>query len=79
MKIAMIGDLHGNYIATQALEQALLIELEKKAEEYEYLLAESEVLQDELMQEIAADVTDAGRGTKTKALTYQAILEKKIR
>lgn len=32
-----------------------------------------------LMQEIAADVTDAGRGTKTKALTYQAILEKKIR
>ena len=32
----------------------LLIELEKKAEEYEYLLAESEVLQDELMQEIAA-------------------------
>lgn len=32
-----------------------------------------------LMQEIGADVTDAGRATKTKALTYQAILEKKIR
>ena len=32
----------------------LLHELEKKAEEYELLMAESEVLQDELMQEIAA-------------------------
>ena len=32
----------------------LLYELEKKAEEYELLMAESEVLQDELMQEIAA-------------------------
>ncbi len=32
----------------------LLRELEKEAEEYEILIAESEVLQDELMQEIAA-------------------------
>ena len=33
---------------------ALLVELEKKAEEFQILLAESEVLQEELMQEIAA-------------------------
>ena len=33
---------------------ALLVELEKKAMEFEYLLAESEVLQDDLMLEIAA-------------------------
>lgn len=32
----------------------LLVELEKKAEEFQILLAESEVLQEELMQEIAA-------------------------
>ena len=32
----------------------LLYELEKKAEEYELLMAESEILQEELMQEIAA-------------------------
>lgn len=32
-----------------------------------------------LMQEISADVTAAGMGTKTRALTYQSIIEKKIR
>ncbi len=37
----------------RAESDELLHELEKKAEEYELLLAESEILQDELMQEIA--------------------------
>ena len=38
----------------RAESDELLHELEKKAEEFELLLAQSEVLQDELMQEIAA-------------------------
>ena len=38
----------------RAESDELLHELEKKAEEYELLLAQSEVLQDDLMQEIAA-------------------------
>ena len=37
---------------------ALLYELEQKAEEFEILLAESEILQEELMQEIAAKEKD---------------------
>ena len=36
----------------------LLVELEKKSDEFEVLLAESEVLQEELMQEIAAKEKD---------------------
>ncbi len=45
-------------IQKRAQSDALLVELEHKAEEFEILLAESEVLQEELMQEIAQKETE---------------------
>ena len=42
----------------RAESDELLRDLEKQAEEYERLMAESEILQDELMQEIAAKETE---------------------
>lgn len=53
---------------------ALLVELEKKAEEFQILLAESEVLQDELMQEIAAkeaELKEAKYSEELKRLALQ--------
>ena len=53
---------------------ALLVELEKKAEEFQILLAESEVLQEELMQEIAAkeaELKEAKYDEELKRLAMQ--------
>ena len=53
---------------------ALLVELEKKAEEFQILLAESEVLQEELMQEIAAkeaELKEAKYDEELKRLALQ--------
>ena len=52
----------------------LLVELEKKAEEFQILLAESEVLQEELMQEIAAkeaELKEAKYDEELKRLAMQ--------
>ncbi len=52
----------------------LLIELEKKAEEFQILLAESEILQEELMQEIAAkeaELKEAKYDEELKKLAMQ--------
>ena len=50
-----------------------MVQAHKQA--YKDLLQECRIL----MQEISTDVTVAGEVTKKKALTYQAILDKKIR
>ena len=53
---------------------ALLVELEKKAEEFQILLAESEALQEDLMQEIAAkeaELKEAKYSEELKRLALQ--------